>query len=101
VVANAANKIPPTGQVQVGQLTDGNPTAREHTETMNSQPSRLSVIGRSNNGQVRTYRVSGTPAKNAAYRRLAAAILGLDVAFLADELKASRAELTAHTSDAA
>jgi hypothetical protein len=45
--------------------------------------------------------VSRTPAHNAAYRRLAVAILGLDVAFLADELKASRADFTALTSDAA
>lgn len=76
----------------MGRLTDRNPTEHEDTERMNSQPGQLSAIGRSNTGQVRTYRLSRTPAHNAAYRRLAAAILGLDVPFLADELKASRAE---------
>ena len=101
LVANTVNEIPPTGQVPMGLLTDHNPTEREDTKRMNSQPRQLSAIGRSNSGQVRTYRVGRTPAHNAAYRRLAVAILGLDVAFLADELKASRAELTAHTSDAA
>jgi hypothetical protein len=101
VVANTLNKIPPTGQVQIGLLTDRNPIELEETKPMNSQPSHLSAIGRWNSGQVRTYRVSHTPAHNAAYRRLAAAILGLDVAFLANDLKGSRAELAALTIDAA
>ena len=40
------------------------------------------------NGQPRTYRLA--PARHAAYRRLALAILGLDVATLAHELSAAR-----------
>ncbi|MBV9132711.1 MAG: hypothetical protein JO318_08425, partial [Chloroflexi bacterium] len=42
------------------------------------------------NGQPRTYRLAPTPAQNAAYRRLAVSILGLDVASLAGELRALR-----------
>ena len=49
-----------------------------------------SIIARSANGQPRTYRLSPKPAQQAAYRRLALAILGLDVATLADELRAAR-----------
>lgn len=58
-----------------------------------SQPSPTSprprlVIARSANGQPRTYRLAA--ARQAAYRRLAAAILRLDVATLADELRHAR-----------
>jgi hypothetical protein len=49
-----------------------------------------SIIARGANGQPRTYRLSPKPAQQAAYRRLALAILGLDVATLADELRAAR-----------
>ncbi len=49
-----------------------------------------SVVARGPNGQPRTYRLSPKPSQQAAYRRLAVAILGLDVAFLADELRAAR-----------
>jgi hypothetical protein len=49
-----------------------------------------SVIARDANGQPRTYRLSPQPAQQAAYRRLALAILGLDVAALADELRTAR-----------
>ncbi len=49
-----------------------------------------SIIARGANGQPRTYRLSPRPAQQAAYRRLALAILGLDVATLADELRAAR-----------
>ena len=49
-----------------------------------------SVVSRGPNGQPRTYRLSPKPAQDAAYRRLAAAILGLDVATLADELRVAR-----------
>ena len=49
-----------------------------------------SVIARGANGQPRTYRLSPQPAQQAAYRRLALAILGLDVATLAHELSAAR-----------
>jgi hypothetical protein len=53
----------------------------------------LAVIGRSSVGLPRTFRVERAPVsppRDAAYRRLAAAILGLDVSFLADELKTRR-----------
>ena len=49
-----------------------------------------SIIARGANGQPRTYRLSPKPAQQAAYRRLASAILGLDLATLADELRAAR-----------
>jgi hypothetical protein len=55
-----------------------------------SQARTRSVVSRGGNGQPRTYRLSPKPAQQAAYRRLAAAILGLDVATLADELRAAR-----------
>jgi hypothetical protein len=55
-----------------------------------SQARTRSVVSRGANGQPRTYRLSPKPAQHAAYRRLAAAILGLDVATLADELRAAR-----------
>ena len=38
-------------------------------------------------------RVQDDPARKAAYRRLAAAILGLDVATLASELRSARLEI--------
>jgi hypothetical protein len=42
-------------------------------------------------GQPRTYRrITRIPSSNAAYRRLAVAILGLDVATLARELRSVR-----------
>ncbi len=47
-----------------------------------------SVIARGANGQPRTYRLAA--ARRAAYRRLAVAILHLDVASLADELRHAR-----------
>lgn len=56
-----------------------------------------SVIGRAANGQPRTYRLS--PAnRHAAYRRLAVAILGLDVATLADELRSARRSVLARAA---
>ena len=59
-----------------------------------------SIIARGANGQPRTYRLSPKPAQQAAYRRLALAILGLDVATLADELRAARrlAHVLAHAA---
>ena len=50
----------------------------------------LGVVARATNGQPRSYRLAPTPAQNAAYRRLAVSILGLDVASLAGELRALR-----------
>ena len=46
------------------------------------------VIARAANSQPRTYRLGAT--RQAAYRRLAVAILHLDVASLADELRHAR-----------
>jgi hypothetical protein len=71
---------------------------------MQNQP-QLTVVGRSNRGSPRTYRLVRTkpassrldPARSAAYRRFVATILGLDVATLGSELRArrlSQAELT-------
>ncbi|HET6317521.1 MAG TPA: hypothetical protein VFG86_13760 [Chloroflexota bacterium] len=55
-----------------------------------AQPRTRSVVARGANGQPRTYRLSPQPAQQAAYRRLALAILGLDVATLADQLRSAR-----------
>jgi len=56
-------------------------------------PARLrtrSILARAPNGQPRTYRLAPRQDQSAAYRRLALAILGLDVATLAHELRAAR-----------
>jgi hypothetical protein len=53
-------------------------------------PRGRTIVGRSANGQPRTYRLTAPAATGAAYRRLAAAILGLDVPTLADELQSAR-----------
>lgn len=55
----------------------------------------LAIVGRWSSGPARTYRLRrstdhGQAARNAAYRRLASAMLGLDVATLAAELRAAR-----------
>jgi hypothetical protein len=56
---------------------------------------RPGVVGRSANGQPRTYRLAPTHVQDTAYRNLALAILGLDVATLADELRSARASAAA------
>ena len=48
------------------------------------------VVARGANGQPRTYRLATSSAQNNAYRRLALAILRLDVATLADQLRTGR-----------
>ena len=48
------------------------------------------VVARGANGQPRTYRLATSSTRSTAYRRLALAILGLDVATLADELRSAR-----------
>jgi len=53
-------------------------------------PRGRTIVGRSANGQPRTYRLATPAASGAAYRRLAVAILGLDVPTLADELQSAR-----------
>jgi predicted nucleotidyltransferase len=52
----------------------------------------LAVVGRSPAGAPRTFRLEASTgtSREAAYRRLAASILGLDVASLASELRARR-----------
>jgi hypothetical protein len=61
----------------------------------------LAVVGRSAAGQPRTFRVEpasgiNQPSRDAAYRRLATVILGLDVPTLAFRLRAARTrQLTA------
>jgi hypothetical protein len=61
---------------------------------MSTAPLRsLEVIGRSTTGQPRTFRVetiADRGSRNAAYRRLAAAVVGVDVASLALELRTKR-----------
>jgi hypothetical protein len=56
---------------------------------------RLRVVARGANGQPRTYRLATSSTQNTAYRRLALAILGLDVATLADQLRSARNSATA------
>jgi len=53
------------------------------------------VVASDAHGQPRTYRLAPHPAQQAAYRRLAVAILGLDVATLASELGPGRTLLHA------
>jgi hypothetical protein len=55
----------------------------------------LAIVGRSNLRRHRDPKLE--PARRAAYRRLAVAMLGLDVATLADELRTAR--LRADRSD--
>ena len=55
---------------------------------------RVRVVARGANGQPRTYRLATSSTQNTAYRRLAVAILGLDVATLADELRSARNSAT-------
>jgi hypothetical protein len=51
---------------------------------------RMRVVARGANGQPRTYRLATSSTQDTAYRRLALAILGLDVATLADQLRSAR-----------
>ena len=55
---------------------------------------RLRVVARGANGQPRTYRLATSSTQNTAYRRLALAIVGLDVAILADQLRSARNSAT-------
>jgi len=54
-----------------------------------SQP-HLRVVRRQPSGQPRTYPLETLAPRQAAYRRLAVAILGLDVPTLARQLRANR-----------
>jgi hypothetical protein len=61
--------------------------------TRRSPTTTLAIVGRSSSRQPRTYRLEGrpmAPQRSAAYRRLAAAMLGLDVASLAATLRSTR-----------
>src|SRR5437870_339148 len=80
-----------------GEPTMSRPSSSAETgQTRSVAPARR-VIARGPNGQPRTYRLAPATwqhtahprpgAAHAAYRRLAAAILRLDVATLADELR--------------
>jgi hypothetical protein len=65
---------------------------------MNTQPARLAVVEPSTMLLPRAsqpYRSATGTSNNAAYRRLAAVILNLDVASLAAELSANRLEVAA------
>ncbi len=58
---------------------------------MSLQPNRTrtrTVVARDSRGQPRTFRLHSTHAQRAAYRRLAVAILGLDIATLTRHLHA-------------
>jgi hypothetical protein len=57
------------------------------------RPRTRSIVARAANGQPRTYRLAPARAQQAAYHRLAAAILGLDVNHLAAELRSAREAL--------
>jgi hypothetical protein len=67
------------------------------TNALASHPTRVrTAIAWGANGQPRTYRLAA--ARQAAYRRLAVAILGLDVATLAHELRSARRQILAHAA---
>jgi hypothetical protein len=71
----------------------------ERIPTSTSKPTthHLIVLGRSAGGQPRSYHLASASAsasaspRDAAYRRLAVAVLGLDIRTLARELRATRA----------
>jgi hypothetical protein len=56
------------------------------------------VIACGPQGQPRTYRLAPAPTRHLAYRRLAVAILGLDVATLAAQLHIGRQPLLARAA---
>lgn len=103
---SAERTAPPIGQkARCGPVQMARPETRQtmdylrtavvHATGMTTQP-HLAIVGRSSMGLPRTYRLdrsttnSAHPARNASYRRLAAAILGLDVSTLAAELRSAR-----------
>jgi len=63
---------------------------------MNRPPRARIAIAHSPNGQPRTFRLAPA-SRDAAYRRLATAILGLDVPTLASELRAARRAVAGST----
>ena len=58
--------------------------------TVTTQHPQLTIVGRSTGGRPRTYRVAPTVAREAAYHRLTAHILRLDVASLTADLRQAR-----------
>jgi hypothetical protein len=70
------------------------------TTTGNDRRHGLSVVARESSGLPRTYRLAPSCAQRSAYRRLAVAILGLDVARLGDELRAARTSALARLASA-
>jgi hypothetical protein len=75
-----------------------------HDSSMSTAPkTQLCVVGRSSTGQPSTFRLERprpAASREAAYRRLATSILGLDVRSLAVELAAKRQQLTREASAA-
>jgi hypothetical protein len=63
---------------------------------MNTPPAHgLAIVGRSSAALPRTFRLERLPTSgDAAYRRLATVIMRLDVASLADDLRATRLGLS-------
>ena len=66
------------------------PMSRSYFRAARQEDWRAAVITRHANGQPRTLRLVRNPAQDAAYRRLALTILGLDVAGLAARLGHAR-----------
>ena len=85
-------------------MLGASPTRDAGAMTTGPAPRRLAVIGRSAVGQPRAFRLEpvSQPAasQNAAYRRLAAVMLGLDVPALATELHTARRRLALTASRA-
>src|SRR5919202_5476930 len=84
-------RVPAAPRTPIGaEAVSVNPQRRgrrrmyEEEEMMASLHTRehLMVVGRMSNGQPRSYRLSRPQSREAAYRRLAVAILGLDVSTL-------------------
>lgn len=76
-------------------LSQDEPSENGNDSRRGSRPG-LRVVARGANGQPRTYRRAPSSEQNTAYRRLALAILCLDVATLADELRRARSSASGH-----
>jgi hypothetical protein len=76
-------------------LTDVEIKGKAHAVSMSAAPARnLTIVGRSLAGPPRTFRLERHSASpDAAYRRLATAILRLDVTSLGNDLRAHRLRL--------
>ena len=75
----------------MGRVSNVRLKERDHMRDLRDGSSRERIpIGRDGAGRPTTYRVIRRAARGAAYRRLAIAILSLDVATLASELRLAR-----------